>query len=111
MGDTDDLSEHVFHHDMSLGVNEVVCTDDRVECVRYEGVGGGIWQRRGAWDNQGRDGVATERDFEVLSGLENQDEKVISIGVCESAPSCWDVKDPEKEGYASNQPREKLRQR
>ena len=111
MGDTDDLSEHIFHRDMVLGVSEVVSTDDRVECVRYGGVNRGVRLWRDVWDNQGRDSVVTVRDVEVLSGLENRGEKFISGAVCKSAPSCWDVKDPEKGAYVSNQPREKLWQR
>jgi len=115
-GDVYDLIEHIFHHDMVLYVNKVVRADDRFErmvCQILSGVttGSRLEQRWLEVDRFGWDMVSpviTVRDIERLGGLENQDDEVESLFICELTPECRGKKDVVKYAYISSQPRNGL---
>ena len=103
LGDVHDLDEDVFHRDTVLHVQKVVGTDDRLERMGCRGLSRVVPWPVAAWYISGRDDVVTaRRDVERLSGLENQDEEVVSLVVRKFAPECRSGQGIVQRGYVFN---------
>ena len=103
MGDADDFIEYVFHHNMIVDVDKVVCADDCFERMGYRTLRGGavIATLNGSrWNVI----VSVVGDVECLGSLENQDDYVVSFFICKLAPERRGGKSVVKRGCIFGQP-------